>query len=171
MKKHLVAAGIVAATATAGVAGLSSAYAETASTTNHDPMSSLVQAVATKFNLKTADVQAVFDAQRTQMHQQREQAVKDQIAGLVKDGKLTQTQADKLNAKRTELEAERDSNRAAMQGKTAAERRAAVQEHKTELDTWLKDNGISTDYAYLLMGGHGRGHGGPGGPGGPSDTQ
>ena len=45
------------------------------------------------------------------------------------------------------------------------ERKAAMDAERTALDKWFSDNGISTDYRYLVFGG-GRGHGGPGGPGG-----
>jgi hypothetical protein len=92
------------------------------------------------------------------------------VAKLVTDGKLTQAQADKINAKRTELKAAMDADRTAMDSKTDAERKAAMDTKKTELDTWLKDNGIDTQYAYLLMGGGPGGPGGRGGDMGPAST-
>lgn len=175
MKKQLVIAGTAATLGLAGLAG-GAAFATTQSGTNTDPMSGLVSAIATKFNLKAADVQAVFDANRAQMDAQREQQAKDQVAQLVKDGKLTQAQADKINAKRTELEKAREAERTADQKLNETERQAKREQmstqmdaKKTELDTWLKDNGIDTQYAYLLMGG-GHGHGGPGGDGGPRES-
>lgn len=168
MKKQLIAAGIVAATATAGLVGAGVANAESTTGTPTNPMSSLVKAIAAKFNLKEADVQAVVTANHTQMEQERENEVKTEVAQLVKDGKLTQPQADKINAKRAELEKERDAARAADQNLTEAQRdtkrqemRAQMDTKRTELDTWLKANGIDAQYRYLLMGG--RGHGGHGG--------
>ncbi len=161
MKKQLIAAATVA---TIGVAGLTTgavfATTDSDSSTN-DPMSGLVSAIATKFNLKTSDVQAVFDEQRTKMEAEREQEMKDKVAALVEDGKLTQAQADKINAKRAELQQAREANRDSMQDKTADERKAAMEAEKTTIDTWLSENDIDDSYAYLLMGGHG--HGGPGG--------
>ncbi|MCA9327912.1 hypothetical protein KDA14_05270 [Candidatus Saccharibacteria bacterium] len=169
MKKTLVTAGVAAVVAATGVGGMGLAYADTSSssTTSTNPMSSLVQAIADKFNLKTSDVQAVFDEQHTEMEAQRTAEVKEELATLVKDGKLTQAQSDAILAKRTELQEKRDSNRSKMDSVTESERRAAMDAEKTALDTWFSDNNISTDYRYLLMGGPG-GHGGPGGP--PSDT-
>ena len=177
MKKQLVIASTVATLGLAGLAG-GAAYATTQSGSTTDPMGSLVSAIATKFNLKTADVQAVFDANRTQMEAQREQAVKDQVAQLVKDGKLTQAQADKINAKRAELEKEREAERTADQNLSESERQAKMEARRTEmdakktaLDTWLKDNDIDTQYSYLLMGGgRGHGHGGPHGENADSTT-
>lgn len=102
MKKVIIASSIAAL----GVTGLAggAVFATANSTSGTDPMSGLVSAIATKFNLKKDNVQKVFDEQRTQMETQREQEVKDQVAQLVKDGKLTQAQADKINAKRAELD-------------------------------------------------------------------
>jgi len=95
------------------------------------------------------------------MEAEREQEMKDKVAALVEDGKLTQAQADKINAKRAELQQAREANRDSMQDKTADERKAAMEAEKTTIDTWLSENDIDDSYAYLLMGGHG--HGGPGG--------
>ncbi len=160
MKKVIIASSIAAL----GVTGLAggAVFATANSTSGTDPMSGLVSAIATKFNLKKDDVQKVFDEQRTQMETQREQEVKDQVAQLVKDGKLTQAQADKINAKRAELVKEREANRTSEQNLTDAQRKTKMEERKTALDTWFKDNNIDSQYVYLLMGGHG-GRGGPDG--------
>ncbi len=160
MKKVIIASSIAAL----GVTGLAggAVFATANSTSGTDPMSGLVSAIATKFNLKKDDVQKVFDEQRTQVETQREQEVKDQVAQLVKDGKLTQAQADKINAKRAELVKEREANRTSEQNLTDAQRKTKMEERKTALDTWFKDNNIDSQYVYLLMGGHG-GRGGPDG--------
>ncbi len=164
MKKALLTAGIVTAVSAAGLAGAGVANATTNTNGQNNPFSSLVETIANKFNLNKTEVQAVFDEQRTQMQAAREQETKDQIAQLVTDGKLTQAQADKINAKRTELEAERANGQTQTQSERDSEREA----HKTELDTWLKENDIDSEYVYLLMGG-GRGHG-PGGSRAGQDT-
>ena len=158
MKKVIIASSIAAL----GVTGLAggAVFATANSTSGTDPMSGLVSAIATKFNLKKDNVQKVFDEQRTQMETQREQEVKDQVAQLVKDGKLTQAQADKINAKRAELVKEREANRTSEQNLTDAQRKTRMEERKTTLDTWLKDNSIDSQYAYLLMGGRGGSDGG-----------
>lgn len=162
MKRTLVVAGIITAISAAGLAGAGMASAATDTSTRTDPFSSLVDALSSKFNLNKTDVQAVFDTQKSQMQAEREQEAKDQIAQLVTDGKLTQTQADKINAKRTDLQVAREAKRASGETMTSAERQAERETHKAELDIWLKDNGIDSQYAYLLFGG-GHGHGGPGG--------
>lgn len=162
MKRHLAAIGAITAISAAGFTGVQIASAAT-DTSSTNPMSGLVDAVATKFNLNKSDVQAVFDEQRSQMEADHEADIKEQVAQLVSDGKLTQEQADKINAKRAELKAERDANRDADHNLTADQRKAKMDERKASIDAWFKEAGIDTQYHYLLMGGHGRGgHGGPG---------
>ncbi len=171
MKKQLAVIGAVTAISAAGMTGVGLAHAANTSSTNTNPMSNLVDAIASKFNLNKTDVQAVFDEQHSQMETERETEIKAEVAQLVTDGKLTQDQADKINAKRAELQKEREANRTSDQSLSDAERKAKMDEHKTALDTWLKDNGIDQQYAYLLMGGRGHGPGGPGGHGMRSDDQ
>lgn len=161
MKKQLAIAGLVAGIATAGVTGVGIANAATTSTSTTNPMSSLVDALATKFNLNKTEVQAVFDAQRTQMEANREAEIKKEVAQLVTDGKITQAQADKINAKRAEMQKEREANKDTATTKTREEMKTEMQTRKSELEQWAKDNGISTDYLRYVMGG-GHGHGGPG---------
>ncbi|MFZ1812564.1 MAG: hypothetical protein WAU02_03545 [Candidatus Saccharimonadales bacterium] len=163
MKKHLAAALLVTGVAGAGLIGAGVANAAT-STNGANPMSSLVDAIASKFNLNKTDVQAVFDAEHSKMEATREADAKAEIAQLVKDGKLTQPQADAITTKRAELDKERDANRTADQKLTDEQRQTKMTERRTALDKWAADNNIPAEYRYLLKGGKG-GHG-PGGHGG-----
>ncbi|MCC2631113.1 MAG: hypothetical protein K0S38_922, partial [Candidatus Paceibacter sp.] len=74
-------------------------------TTN--PMSSLVTAIATKFNLNAADVQVVFNetmqAEHTERAAQMQQLQTTRLATAVREGKLTQAQADLITSKTAEL--------------------------------------------------------------------
>lgn len=167
MKKHLA---IAATAATIGLAGLGAgvAHAATTDSTKTDRMSSLVDKIATKFNLNKTEVQQVFDTQKTEMQAERETQVKADIAKLVTDGKITQAQADAINTKRAELEKTREANKDTMKNATKDERKAAMDEHKTDLEAWAKQNNIDSQYLRYVMGG-GHGHGGPGGPRGDMD--
>ncbi len=164
MKKHLV---IAATAATIGIAGLGAGVAHAAtnsdSTTSTSPMSGLVDKLASKFNLNKAEVQQVFDEQKATMNAERETKVKEAVAKLVTDKKITQAQADLINAKRESLEKERETNKDSFTDLTQDERKAKMDEKKTALESWAKDNGIDTQYLRYVMGG-GHGHGGPGGP-------
>lgn len=172
MKKPLVIAGLVA---TIGLAGLGAgvAHAATSSSDSDNPMTSLVDAIATKFNLDKTQVQQVFDDQHAQMEAEREQAVKDELAELVKDGKITQAQSDAITAKRAELQKEREANRDSFKDKTAEERKTEMEAKRTEIEQWAKDNGIDTQYLKYVFG-HGpggRGGHGPFGHGGPDEDK
>lgn len=171
MKKPFVIAGLAA---TIGLAGLGAgvAHAATSSSDSNNPMSSLVDAIATKFNLDKTQVQQVFDEQKTKMDAEREQEVKDELAQLVTDGKLTQAQSDAITTKRAELEKEREANRDSFKDKTAEERKSEMDTKRTELEQWAKDNGIDTQYLKYVFG-HGpggRGGHGPGGHNAPDDN-
>lgn len=168
MKKRLLIAAATAVVGLSTIGGLGIASAETASTTtSSDPMSSLVQKIATKFNLKQADVQSVFDENKAAMDATREKNIVTEQAQLVKDGTLTQAQSDAITAKRAALQKEMEASRTTDQSKTDAERKTAMEARKTAIDTWLKDQGIDSKYTYLLMG---RGHGGHMGDRGQKDS-
>jgi len=138
-----------------------------------DPMANIVNAIAQKFNLNVNDVQAVFDQQRTEMQAQREQnrtqmqeemnqKFTERINKLVSDGKLTQDQANKIFAKKTELEAQR----AGLEGKTKEEIQSIMKASMESLKQWAQDNNIPLGYIQfggLGMPGKGgmQGHGCP----------
>lgn len=172
MKKPFVIAGIAT---TIGLASLGAGVANAATSTSDtdtNPMSSLVDKIATKFNLDKTQVQQVFDEQKTEMDAEREQKAKEDLAQLVTDGKLTQAQSDAITAKRAELDKTREANRDSMKDKTADERKTAMEAERTALEQWAKDNGIDTQYLKYVFGHGPGGHGGPGGPRGekPSDN-
>jgi len=121
----------------------------------------LVDKIATKFNLKTEDVQKVFDEERAAHQTEKATQFKTKLDQAVKDGKLTQAQEDKLIAKQKELQAAHDANKDSMKDKTEAERKAAMEAERTAFKQWLTDNGIPAEYGMPMHGGH---HGGPGGP-------
>ncbi len=151
----LVATALTLGLATAGVGAVHAA-------TNSDstsPMNNIVSALAKKFNLNTSDVQQVFDEQRTQMQAERQQEFKDRLAQAVKDGKLTQQQADLITSKHQEMQTFMQS----LNGKTQKERQQAMNTQHQAMKQWMIDNNIPQQFMMLGMG-HGRGHGnfGPG---------
>lgn len=140
----------------AGALGSSIAYAQT-TTDTQNPMSSLVQKIATKFNLNQSDVQAVFDASRQERQTQMKAKVESQLTQWVTEGKITEAQKQLILQKQQELQATRQSNRTNMQSLTPQERQTQKAAKRAELQAWAKDNGI--DIQYLMpMGGKGFGH-------------
>jgi len=143
MRKRL----IVAATAvTLSLGAAIPLVANAAQTGTATGRVSLVDQITSKFNLNKADVQKVFDDNRTANQATRAQTAATRLATLVKDGKITQAQADKIQAKRTEMQTFMTS----LKDKTLAERKAALTTERTEVTQWAKDNGI--DVRYLMIG-------------------
>ena len=159
MRKQIVAAGIATAVGVTGLTGFTVANAAT-DTSSQSPMSGLVEAISTKFNLNKDEVQAVFDAERAEMQAKRESDVKAEIAQLVTDKKITQEQADKLNTKRAELQKDREAAKGENSETSREERKTAMDAKRAELETWAKENEIDTQYLKYVMGG-GHGCGGP----------
>lgn len=156
MKKTLLVAATVA---TLGLGAAVPLAASADSNTANSGNSSLVNKLANRFHLNKSDVQKVFDEDRASRNAERVQAAKDELAALVKAGTLTQAQADKITAKRAEMQADREANHDKFEAMTATERKAAMDAKKAELEKWASDNGI--DIKYVMPGG---GHGHMGGP-------
>lgn len=162
MKKPLLIAGMAT---TIGLAGLGAGVANAAtsdSSTSSNPMSSLVDRIATKFNLDKTEVQKVVDEQRSEMEAKRDEEVKTKLAELVKAGTITQAQSDAITAKRAELQKEREANKDSNDDKTAEERKSDMEAKRIALEAWAKEQDLDTKYLRYVMGGHGGGHGGPG---------
>lgn len=116
--------------------------------------SSMANAIAGRFKLKSAEVQQVMDSEHEKRHDQH-------LEQLVKAGKLTQEQADKLKAKQKEMEPKRE---AARNEADATKRKAAMDAIRNEMDQWVKDNGIDLSDIRPARGIHGPGgHMGMGG--------
>lgn len=145
-------------------------YANSNTAGSNNLMNNLVNAIAQKFNLNVNDVQQVFDEQKAQMDVQREQKKEQEftsrLSQAVADGKLTQEQANKISAKRAEIEAQKTS----LESKTPEETRTAMKEQLNSLKQWATDNNIPQEYLFFGWFGMGRGHrGGPGFDGSISD--
>ncbi|MBP7834805.1 hypothetical protein KA025_01830, partial [Candidatus Saccharibacteria bacterium] len=84
----------------------------------------------------------------------REEHFKERLNSLVADNKLTQDQANQIEAKHNEVTQLRDQ----LKDKTKEERKAALDQKRDEIKQWAKDNGIDEQ---LIVFGVGR-NGGPG---------
>ncbi len=151
-KSQLIGAGIASLSLAAmlGV-GLVSAANTTTST-------SLVDKLVAKFNLKKADVQAVFDQDRTEHQAARMSDEKTRLDQLVTDGKITADQETKIIAKQAEIKTFMDS----LRDKTQAERQAAMKTQREADQKWATDNKIPMQYLHMGggrggFGGHGHG--------------
>lgn len=154
VKTGLVAAAALATIGTGGLLGMQAVHAESSTTT--DPMSSLVEKLANKFNLNKNDVQKVFDENRSEMEAKHEANVSTRLQKLVDAGTITSDQKTKVEAKLKELKSARETDRDALKNLSPEERKAKMEEKRNELDTWAKENGIDlTKLEGIFRGGHG----------------
>ena len=127
-----------------GLAGLASAQGTS--------VNSLANEIAGKFHLNASAVQQVIDQHKGEVQQNRQQNYQARLDQAVKDGKLTSDQETKILAEHQHLLSEVQ----ALMGKAPADRRAAMQNIRSEITQWEKDNGIPPGY----LGFAGRGFGG-----------
>lgn len=158
-KRTLIASAAVAAVGLAGIGGVGLASAATDSSSNG---TTIVDKIATKFNINKDEVQAVFDEERNERHAEMQQERQERLAQAVKDGKLTQEQADHITAAFKEIEALMGNGRPDEQ---SDETRTQIRAKMDALHTWAQENDI--DMPDLVFGVHHRGPGGPDGHGGP----
>lgn len=155
--KKLLVGGLMTATLLG-----SSAFALNASAaTNGNGFSdSLASKIATKFNLNKDEVKKVIDEDRTVRQAERQKNMltraEERLTQAVKDGKLTEAQKTKILDYLKTQQSFMDS----LKDKTEDERKTAMDQHRTEVQQWAKDNGI--DEKYVMMGGPGGGRHGMG---------
>lgn len=147
IKKPLLVLGAATGIGLAGVTGIGVASATTSKTGGTD---TIIDKIATRFNLKKEDVAAVFDEERAAHKAERQQQVEERLTQAVQDGKLTEEQKAKVLAKLEELKVKRE----AWKGKTPEERRQAKQDLRQELKQWAKDNNIPLSYLMPMHGRH-----------------
>jgi hypothetical protein len=100
MKAKTIISAMLVTIGAFGIVGTSAVHAQTP---NPKPMSTLVQKIAEKFGLKTADVQSVVDAQMAERKAQMEARFEQKLAEKVKSGQLTEAQKAAIIAKRKEM--------------------------------------------------------------------
>ncbi len=152
-KKSVIAAAIVA-TLGMGAFGAATAFAATDTSDGHNPMQNLITAIAEKFNLNEADVQAVFDEQHAAMQEARQEDAAEHLAKAVTDGKLTQAQADAITANMASQKTFFES----LKDMTPEERQEALKTNAESQKSWAEENDIPKEFA-PGHGPHGRGPG------------
>lgn len=151
IKKPALIAGALAVVSLAGLGTAGAAYATTNNSAGAD---SLAQKIATKFNLNINDVKAVFDEDRSAHEAQRAADQAARLAQAVKDGKLTQEQADHITSALKEIDTLRGTARPNEQTDTV---HTQIKAKMDELRNWAQTNNI--DVRLIGPGGHmGMGH-------------
>lgn len=169
VKKALLVTGASTIVGLASFAGVASAASNSSTdSSSSGGTQSLVDKIATKFNLNKSDVQAVFDEDRSAHEAERQQKLEERLSQAVTDGKITSDQKDQILAKLKDMQTYMDS----IKDKSADERRSLMKTKMDELRQWAEDNGLG-DYLPMM---HGHGPRGMGMDAGapddaPADTQ
>jgi hypothetical protein len=145
-KKSLMVVAALASVGLASVMALSTASAAT------DSKTTLVDRIATKFNLNKDDVQKVFDEQKAEHQAEHKAKLEEKLSAAVTSGELTEDQKSKILAKLDEMASKRQELKAQLESKTPEERRDLMEDQRDELEDWADENNIPTKY--LHFGGH-----------------
>jgi len=164
-KRTMIASAAVAAVSIAGISGVGMASAATSDDSSTG--TSIVDKIATKFNLNKDEVKAVFDANRTEHQAEMQAKMAERLAQAVTDGKLTQEQADHITA---ELKDIQNLMGTASPEDVSDEEREAIKAKMDALHTWAEDNDIDLKYIGGMRHGGGHGFAGPGGRHGGDDA-
>ncbi len=116
---------------------------------------SLVSAIAQKFNLNESDVQSVFDEQRAKHREEMKANLEQKLTKAVADGKITEAQKAAILAKITANQADKPDF-GEFKNLTPEQRKAKMDEKRTEMENWAKENGLTLDTLHDLIGGPGR---------------
>lgn len=116
----------------------------------------LVEKIASRFNLNQDEVQAVFDEAREEKQAEHQAELSDKLQAKVDDGTITAEQKTLLEEKLAELREERQANRDSEL--TKEERREQGQQNREAFEAWAEENNIPLD-ELDLHGPHGHGHG------------
>ncbi|MBI3341652.1 hypothetical protein HY024_00855 [Candidatus Curtissbacteria bacterium] len=118
----------------------------------------IVQKLVDKFHLNPDEVKSVFDQNRQERTANRQQKLEDRLSQLVKDGKISQDQKQKILAKLKELQANRQANLQSAKSMTPEQRKAAIQKERDDLKAWAQQNGIDLKNLMIRPGFGFRGH-------------
>ena len=151
-KQKIALGAVLSATALAGFYGVSTASAATTANADFPPM---VQKIVEKYNLNKDEVKAIVDQDRTERQAEREKAMTDRLTQSVTDGKITEAQKTAILAKHEEIQAKREGYRTLSQ----SERKAKMNELRTEMQTFLKAQGIDDSVMPAPQGPRGEGMG------------
>ncbi len=153
MKKGMIAAAAIALMGGATL-GISSTFAASAENEGK-PFGKLIEAIATRFNVSTEEVEAVFNEHKEEMMENREAMHEERLAKAVEEGKLTQEQADAIQAHHEEMKTFMDS----LKDMSEEERKAAMEQHREENKNWAENLNLPEDFTEMRRGGEHRGMG------------
>lgn len=149
-KKVLVPALIFALIGT-GFA-INTSYAQA---TNGSRQNELIQYLAKKLGVDQSKIQNAFDGYRSERQATHQKDMTEKLTtylnGLVKEGKINDSQKTAILNKHSELQKARESTD--WSAKTPQERKTALDKQRADLESWAKSQGIDISYLQFGLGG------------------
>lgn len=112
----------------------------------------IVEKIATKFNLNKDEVQKVFDEERKELHIKMQEKNALRLEALVKEGKITQAQKTLILNKQKEMQKQRENHKEEFKDMTPEERKLKMEARRTNIENWAKENGIDPTYLFPSKG-------------------
>ena len=134
----------------------------TASADNSSRRTSIIERIASRFNLNKNDVQSVFDEQRKAHREEMTKQLETRLSEAVSKGTINEEQKSLILTKHEELQKEREADLESRHDMTPEERRADAQKHRDEMKSWAEANNIPSEFVGIGImrdGAHGRGDG------------
>lgn len=135
-KTLIISAITVASIVSIGGYYLTNTVKAASSTEKYSP---IVQALVDKFGLKQDEVDKVITATRQTQQERRTAEISQKLSQAVKDGKLTQSQADELNKILADTRPTKPQNWSTM---PREEKEKWMDEHKDAVHTWAEKNNV-----------------------------
>lgn len=118
-----------------------------------DGQTTFVQKLAEKLGISQDKVQTALDEIHTERHALMLQNMESKLNQAVSDGKINDTQKQAILNKMKEMEGNRPEKIEDFKNMTDAERRQAMEQKKTEMENWAKENGLTLETLHDLLGG------------------
>ncbi len=115
---------------------------------------SIIEKIASKFNLNKDEVKAVFDQEHTERQATMQKNFEERLTTAVTNGKITEAQKQAILAKAKEMKSAHED----LNGLSDEEREAKMKAKKDDLQKWATEQGLTADQLKgLLPFGHGPG--------------
>lgn len=119
----------------------------------------IIQRIAQRFNLNQADVQKVFDEQKTEILNQKRSQLETRLNQAVADGKITQVQKQAILDKFGQMKSSMWADKKQLHNITPEQRQQAKAQKQQELQTWAQQNGLNPQTLQDLIGHGAKGFG------------
>lgn len=122
---------------------------------------SLIERIATRFNLNRDDVRNIFNEEREAHQKEMAARLETRLSEAVANKTITEEQKALILKKHEDVQKEREASLESRRAMTPEERRADAQKHRDEMKAWATANNIPDGFLGIgegmRKGGHGAG--------------